>query len=96
MHVHWQNLLPWHYHQATNDPISVGTAMRRAQSHTEKKPTYERLGSWHAWCDLYSATCDLRCRLRVTLQNWSCGAVISASFGAMTRETPLSILVCDR
>lgn len=47
-------------------------------------------------CLLRPVPCDLRCRLRVTLQNWSCGAIISASFGAMTRETPLSILVCDR
>jgi hypothetical protein len=58
-------------HQATNDPISVGAAALRARLHTEKKrPTRGWAdGMLGATCNLYPATCDLRCRLGATLES---------------------------
>lgn len=39
----------------------LGLQCGGGRSYTEKKQTYERLGSWHACCDLYPATCAAAC-----------------------------------
>lgn len=68
---------PLNKHCAENAPLASGNErsnfcwdrIAEGQVAHGEKQTYERLGSWHAWCKLYPAIYDLRCRLRVTLES---------------------------